>query len=69
MKPTGKFVRDPVNYSLQEREQQLNATRGPSFTFHCKKCRQRKSIYGRRKVGREWVYGTCVSEEKEKENV
>ena len=64
MKPIGKFVRDPENYVMLERAQQLNASRGPGKTFYCKRCNLLKQIMGRRKRGKEWVCGTCVEGEK-----
>lgn len=47
---------------MLERLRHDSASRGPSYTFHCAKCKQRKTITGRRKVAGAWCCGSCVGQ-------
>lgn len=37
------------------------ATRGPSYTFHCALCGERRGITGRRKLNGAWCCAGCVA--------
>jgi hypothetical protein len=63
-----KYVRDPVNYSLEGRARELRAASGPTHTFSCKGCDQFKSITGRKRVGKSWRCAQCASKSKESGN-
>lgn len=46
----------------KERARSECQSRGPSYTFHCAKCEQRKSITGSKNIGGKRCCAGCVAD-------